>query len=869
MLKRAPAPRRGRVRAKLCVQTREGDGHAEERGVVDLRVVGAGTGLDREDRWPSAVELQKGVHERRAVTHRHAAVRHEERVRLTTIMEPLEQLHDAAREVSPVDRAGEDLGERLPTGLGELAPMRADVLLGSLLVHLEQVTPRRGCNRHAASRKWWRNASIFKYCRQSCRDVLWWYFGGDFATLAKDSMDITAAKERILKLRELINKYRYEYHVLDTVSVSDEVNDSLKHELYQLEQQYPELITPDSPTQRVGGQPLPKFEKVEHVRPMLSMEDVFSFDELAEWTERVAKLLEGRAPAMYSMLKIDGLAVSLRYERGQLLLAATRGDGRVGEDVTMNIRTIEAVPLTLRVPTMSELQELERAHGVSAAAITEAVTAGEIEIRGEVYVPRKAFEKLNKERAKRGEEQFANPRNLAAGSIRQLDPALAAARPLSFFAWRVEGIEAVRTHEAGVALLNLFGFKTSLGRLTPATADIQAFFTEIGKKREKLDFWIDGVVVRVNDVRAFTDLGVVGKTPRGLVAWKFPPEEVTTVVESVDWFVGRTGALTPVANVRAVFVAGTTVTHATLHNADEIERLGLKIGDTVILTKAGDIIPKITKVLADLRTGKEKVIATPTRCPICGSTVERRPGEVAIVCTNKNCYAMEMERVLHAARAFAIDGLGDKIVDKVIQAGLVRSAPDIFRLTKDDFLTVEGFADVSAQKLATEIAQRKEIGLRDFIVGLGIRHVGAETAFALASAFGTLEHFRAATRAELDSVPDIGPVVAESIMDFLHGDGQALIDDYAAVGVQVQPAEKVERTLAGKKFVITGTLEQVGREEAKDLLRLQGAQVSDSVSKKTDFVVVGENPGSKAQKAQELGVRILSEAEFLAILGRK
>lgn len=684
------------------------------------------------------------------------------------------------------------------------------------------------------------------------------------------SLSKTEALERILKLRKLIEKYRYEYHVLDTQEVSDAVNDSLKHELYTLEQAYPEFITPDSPTQRVGGAPLDKFQKITHVSPMLSMEDVFSFAELADWETRLLKIREGKPVDYYAMLKIDGLAVSLVYENGVLMTGATRGDGKVGEDVTNNIKTIESIPLSLRVPEEAELQALKKAFDLSEEVIDQVRSrSGRIEIRGEVYMPKKAFEKMNKERAKRGEETFANPRNVSAGSIRQLDPAVAASRPLDYLAWRLESDLGEVSQTAGVEILKLFGFKTSLGEHCNSLTEIKAFFDSIQKRREKLAFWIDGVVVRVNDNIAYRQLGVVGKTPRGLVAWKFPAEEATTTVESIDWFVGRTGALTPVANVSPTFVAGTTVVHASLHNADEIERLGLKIGDTVILTKAGDIIPKIVKVLVELRTGKETNVKIPKQCPVCDSPVERREGEVAYVCTNKNCYAMEREKVLYAARAFSIDGLGDKIVEKLLGAGLVKTPPDIFRLQAADFLGIEGFAELSANKLYEQIQSRKDIELDAFIVSLGIRHVGGETAFSLALSFGSIDKLAHATRDELMNVPDIGETVADSLHEFFESEhGRKMLKDFEEVGVKVKKAKAVKRVLDGKRFVVTGTLEKLGREEAKEQIRLLGGNVSDSVSKQTSFVVVGENPGSKADKARELGVPILSEAEFLRMLGQ-
>ncbi|MFA5945541.1 MAG: NAD-dependent DNA ligase LigA [Patescibacteria group bacterium] len=650
------------------------------------------------------------------------------------------------------------------------------------------------------------------------------------------------AKIRIEKLREAINKYRYQYHVLDKLEISESALDALKHELKLLEDQFPDLITADSPTQRVAGKALDKFQKIEHATPMLSMEDVFTPAEFAEWAKRITKLEEGKEQLMYSMLKIDGLAVSLVYEDGQLVSAATRGDGKIGEDVTLNVRTIEAIPLLLPLK-------------------------GRIEIRGEIYMPRKAFDQMNAERANKGEELFANPRNVSAGSIRQLDPRVTASRPLNFFAWQILDGQT-RTQTEAVEKLHAFGFKTSPGELTPMVQDVEDFYKKMQKQRDKLDFWIDGVVVRVNDLDVFEKLGVVGKTPRGIIAYKFPPEEATTIVESVDWFVGRTGSLTPVATVRATFIAGTTVTHATLHNADEIERLGVRVGDTVILTKAGDIIPKIVKVLVEMRTGKERVVEIPKACPVCGSAIERREGEVAYYCTNKSCFAMEEESLVHAAKAFEIDGLGWKIIEKLLTAGLIKTAPDIFRLSADDLLNVEGFAELSSKKLYEQIQAKKEIELAKFIVALGIRHVGEETAFSLATSFGSIDKLSATTKEELQNVPDIGGVVAESILEFFGSQrGKDMLEAYRQVGVTVSQAKAIKRVLDGKTFVITGTLEKLGREEAKDTVRLLGGGVSESVSKKTDYVVVGENPGSKADKARELGVTILSESEFLKMIG--
>ena len=649
---------------------------------------------------------------------------------------------------------------------------------------------------------------------------------------------------RIAKLREAINEYRYQYHVLDSLEISEAALDALKHELKMLEDEHPDLITSDSPTQRVAGAALDKFSKITHKSPMLSIEDVFSFDELREWENRIKKIGGHDTVDYYAMVKVDGLAMSLVYEDGVLISAATRGDGAIGEDVTHNIRTIETVPLKLR-----------GSH------------SGRIEIRGEVYMPKSGFDALNRSQKEKGLEEFANPRNVSAGSIRQLDPAIAASRPLAFFAWRLqEGIDVLNQADGIDALLKL-GFVTPPGKHCKTLDEIRAFFDQIAHDREKLDFWIDGVVVRVNDNRTFGRLGVVGKTPRGIAAWKFPSEESTTKVLSVDWFVGRTGALTPVATVEATFIAGTTVTHATLHNADEIERLGLKIGDTVILTKAGDIIPKITKVLDQLRTGKETIIHLPTHCPMCGADVIRRPGEVARVCSNPQCFAQEREHLLHAARAFAIDGLGDKVIEKLFNAQIIRIPPDLFALTIDDLKDIEGFGDISANKLIDEIARRKTIDLDQFIVALGIRHVGEETAFALSLAFGSIDALAAASISNLTDVPDVGETVAQSIVDFFQTDyGKEIIEAYRNVGVVIARAKAVKRVLDGKTFVLTGTMEALGRDEAKEKIRLLGGAVSGSVSKKTTYVVAGVAAGSKLADAQKLGVPVLSEAEFLRMI---
>ena len=663
------------------------------------------------------------------------------------------------------------------------------------------------------------------------------------------SITKTEAKKRIEKLRKVIDEYRYAYHVLDKADISEAALDSLKHELYELEQQYPDLITSDSPTQRVGGKPLAKFKKITHASRMLSMEDVFSETEFLDWQQRLERYLGTPVHDFFCMQKIDGLAISLVYEDGVLKTAATRGDGTIGEDVTQNIKTIESIPLRLRE--------------------TSAKLPKRVEVRGEVFMSKKDFERMNKTLEKAGEKTFANPRNVSAGSVRQLDPKITASRPLDFRAWELDGVE-VKTQVEAIGLLQKIGFKVADGVHAKSAKEVEAYFAKTGKQREKIPHWIDGVVVRVNHRKTFADLGVVGKTPRGIVAWKFPAEEATTRVLDVEWSVGRTGKLTPIARVEPTFVAGTTVQNATLHNMDEISRLGLKIGDTVILTKAGDIIPKITKVLTKLRNGKEKSVHAPKSCPVCGHAVQKKEGQVDLFCTNKNCFSMERERILYAARAFGIDGLGGKRIEHFITAGFLQTAPDIFRLTKEEIAQLEGYGEKSANQIVDEIQSKKEIDLPMFIAGLGIPNVGLETAYALARQFSTLEAILKAKKDDLVAVQDIGEVVADSILEYFASDrSKKLIDDYKDVGITVNPLKAKSHKLKAKTFVITGTLEAFSRDEAQDLVRQNGGEVANSVSKKTDFVVVGENPGSKAEKARQLGVKILSENDFLSMLGEK
>ena len=664
------------------------------------------------------------------------------------------------------------------------------------------------------------------------------------------------AKARIEKLKKEIERHRYAYHVLDKTTISEAALDSLKHELYTLEQEFPDLITTDSPTQRVGGKPLAKFGKIKHFSPMLSMEDVFSLEEFEAWSQRIQKLApitNYQLPILFfCMVKLDGLAIELVYRDGQLVTASTRGDGIIGEDITQNVKTIEAIPLVIA----SEAKQSQ---------------TREIVVRGEVYFPISQFAKLKKRLKKDGQPTFANPRNAAAGAVRQLDPAVTASRKLSFYAWDLVTDLGQKTHAEEWEMLRQMGIPvTPKTALASSTDEVKIFWQKMQKQRDKLNYWIDGTVIRVNYNRAYQELGVVGKTPRGLVAWKFAAEEATTVIEDVEWFVGRTRALTPVAVVRPTSIAGTTVKHASLHNADEIKRLDAHIGDTVILYKAGDIIPKIKEVLPNLRPKNARAIHPPTKCPVCGSLTERREDEVAVYCTNKRCFAQERENLLRAARAFGIDGIGPAVVAALMDNKIVQSTPELFTLKAEDLLELERFANVSANKLVDEIQSKKEISLDKFLVGLGIRHVGDETARLLAQEFGTLDCIIAASADELVGVEGIGEVVGQSIADYFADDHHLeLIEQFRNNGVSILPVEpRAKGALSGKSFVLTGTLALISREEAKEKIRALGGDPSESVSKKTSYLVVGENPGSKFDKAKKLGVSVLTEKEFLVMIRR-
>ncbi|KPJ71788.1 hypothetical protein AMJ50_00410 [Parcubacteria bacterium DG_74_3] len=679
-------------------------------------------------------------------------------------------------------------------------------------------------------------------------------------------MNKEETRKRIEKLKKVINYHRYLYHVLNKQEISEDALDSLKHELYKLEKQFPEFITPDSPTQRVAGKPLEGFEKVRHETPMLSIEDIFSEEELKEWITYLKKLEPQVRFNFFAELKVDGFAISLVYKDGILTVGSTRGNGEAGENVTQNLKTIESIPLNLAQHRKIPNREIEK-------KLKRSIKKGKIEIRGEVFMEKNKFEKLNKELKKRGEKTYSNPRNLAAGSIRQLDPKLAAARPLDFLAYDIVTNVGQKNHFEEHQILPALGFKTNKGKECKSLEEIIEFWKEINKKRNSFPFQIDGIVVNVNQNKAFARLGVVGKSPRGVRAFKFSPKQVTTRIKDVKLQVGRTGAITPVAVLEPVEVGGVTISRATLHNEDEIRRLGVKIGDTVIIGRAGDVIPDIIKVLTELRTGKEKGFEMPKKCPVCGTKLIKRKEEVVWRCTNPKCLARQRKYFYHfiSKGTFDIEGIGPKIIDRLIEGGLISDPADLFELKEKDIAPLERFAEKSAKNLIEAIQSKKKIALPRFIFALGIRNVGAETAQDLADYFGSLEGLKKATLQNLEKIRNIGPIVAQSIYDFFQDKGHlAFIGKLKKVGVQIITETKFKhQPLKGKIFVLTGTLELMTRKEAKENIRFLGGEVSESVSKKTNYVVFGQNPGSKLEEAKKLGIETIDEREFLAILKKK
>lgn len=666
------------------------------------------------------------------------------------------------------------------------------------------------------------------------------------------------AAERVSKLREFINDYRYHYHVLDESIMSEAAADSLKHELSQLEEEYPELITPDSPTQRVAGAPLPGFTQLEHSTRMLSLNDVFDEAEVKAWEERIRKLLPGQDKLEYfADIKMDGLACALVYQDGMLTQAITRGDGFVGEDVTSNVRTIDSVPLKLR-------------HEKG----TEKFLTGRTEVRGEIVMYKDDFAKLNEERAKQGKPLFANPRNTAAGTIRQLDPQLVASRPLHFRAYDLlrDDADEVPTNEFAYRTLRSLGLLANKdASVLKSTEEVMKFAAKWETKRQELVFNTDGLVVKVNDRGIYRRLGVVGKAPRGAIAIKYPAEQATTKVKDIFVSIGRTGAATPVAMLEAVVVAGSTVQMATLHNESEVARKDIRIGDTVIVHKAGDIIPEVVEPLVKLRDGSEKPFKMPSHCPECNTKLVKYKAEDAVWrCPNEACPSRSWKRIEHYASKSALDieGLGEKNVIALLNAELVKDTADIYTLRAEDVIKLDRFAEISANKLVESIQAKKKPPLARFVYGLGIRHVGTQTAIDLANSFKQLEALQAATIDELSEVEGVGVVVAESIVEwFSEPRNQHLLEKFHKVGVEPEPVKRVGGKLTGMNFVVTGSLDSMGRQEAAEKIRALGGTFQSSVGKDTDVLVVGNNVGaSKLAKADKLGTKQIDETEFLKML---
>jgi len=701
-------------------------------------------------------------------------------------------------------------------------------------------------------------------------------------------MTLLEAKNRLIKLKKEIDLHRYNYHVLDQETISPAALDSLKMELFRIENEYPELITPDSPTQRVAGEVNAKFKKVTHTRPMISLYDAFSENDMLDWENRNRRFLsQPLIDNYYCELKLDGLAVALSYKNGLLITAATRGDGKVGEDVTNNVRTIASIPLRLREPSIKELVEIGLTEN-NAKTFLGILFNGDIELRGEAIMANAIFTKLNKKYAQEGRPLLANTRNAVAGSLRQLDSKITAERELEFFAYDLliadyaRG-EIITTRYSADKLANLLGFKTvKQNRICHTLKEVFDFYNLVGKKRESLPYIIDGTVVKFDDLKMWDTLGVVGKAPRYMMAYKFSAEQATTKVLDIVWQVGRTGALTPTAMLEPVSVAGATISRSTLHNFDEIERLNLMIGDTVIIERAGDVIPKVIEVLTNLRSGSEQKVYPPKVCPRCESPVERAEGEVAYRCVNKKCFAVTLRQLIHFVSKDAVDmsGLGKKLVEQFISEGLIKDAADIYSLKKSDLLSLERFAEKKADNVIEAIKAHKIIPLNRFIYALGIRHVGQESAQFLADKVAT--EFKITELSPIDlasffaktdlvawqDLDDVGPVVAKSLHDFWSDEHNLnLLKKLEEAGVRVIISTKTSGgILDNKTFVLTGTLESLSRSEAKSKIIALGGKVKDSVVRETDYLVVGSDPGSKLAQAQKLGVKVLDENNFLKLI---
>lgn len=671
-------------------------------------------------------------------------------------------------------------------------------------------------------------------------------------------MNAEEAQKRIAQLREEINYHNYRYYVLDDPVISDAEYDQLMRELENLERQFPQFITPTSPTQRVGAPPLDKFEEVRHTVPMLSLANAFEEEEVKEFDHRIKRFLGTTRDIEYcAELKIDGVAVELVYEEGVFTIGSTRGDGIVGENVTQNLKTIKSIPLHLI------LKKGEK-------------PPSRLEVRGEVYLPLRAFQELNRKREEKGEPIFANPRNAAAGSLRQLDSSITAQRPLDIFCHGIGQLtgRSISTQWELLDTLQNWGFKVNPHRrLCKNIEDVLVYYHEMDELREKLPYEIDGTVIKVNSFRLQETLGTIARSPRWALAFKFKPKQVTTKILDIEVNVGRTGALTPTAILEPVTIGGVTVSRATLHNQDEIDRKDIRIGDTVIVQRAGDVIPEVVKVVLEKRTGKEKKFKIPDRCPVCGAEVDRPAGEAVARCTGIACPAKLKETIIHFASrdAMNIEGLGEKIIEQLVDRGLVKDYADLYDLNMEKMLTLERMGEKLASNILNSIANSKKTTLDKLIYALGILHVGEQMAKILAREFSSLEELAQASKERLTQIKGIGPEIASSIVKFFSQKAnQRVLQKLKEKGIEYTPQTSRQRPtsqkLAGKTFVFTGALKKMSRQEAEAKVEELGGKASSSVSKKTDYVVVGEDPGSKFEKAKSLGVKILTEEEFLKLI---
>jgi len=660
--------------------------------------------------------------------------------------------------------------------------------------------------------------------------------------------------ERVEELRRQIREHDYRYYVLAEPIISDFEYDMLMRELIELERQYPELVTPDSPTQRVGGAPTKEFPTVTHLVPMLSLNNAFTIEEIRDFDRRVAELLEGEKYRYVAELKFDGVAVRLKYENGILVLGATRGDGVQGDDITNNIKTIRSIPLRLINPDEKFLN---------------------IEVRGEVYMNKVDFEKLNEERERLGEKIFANPRNATAGTLKLQDPKLVAQRPLRFFAYYLmaEGVE-LESHYENLQILKRLGFPVCEHvKLCESIDEVIEFWRYWEERRDELPYEIDGIVVKVDSIRQQEILGAIAKSPRWAIAFKFTPRQAQTKLLGITLQVGRVGTITPVAELQPFPLGGVIITRATLHNEDYIKEKDIRVGDTVIVERSGEVIPKIVGVVLEKRPPDAVPFVFPKNCPVCGGPIERPAGEANYYCENPECPAQVRARIEHFASrgAMDIEGLGEAIVDKLVTLGFLKNYADIYDLHKHKakLVRIEGFGEKSVQNLLNSIENSKKQPFHRVLYALGIRYVGSETAKLLADAFGSIDKLMNASVEQISSVYGIGPRIAESVYKFFHDERNLeLIKRLKEAGLnfEVKPEEKAKKKLAGKTFVFTGTLKNFTREEAKEKVEELGGKVSNSVSRKTDYVVVGENPGSKYDKARQLGVKIITEEEFLELI---